>query len=155
MNSELKKEYALRITQANNVQMIIISYEIIETYLDEAGNADENAIYKENIEMAKRCIDEMMNNLHYEYELSKNLKVLYLYMKKRLRQAVWEEDKKAVSEVKTMVSELRESYEKIADQDNSAPVMLNTQSVVTGITYGRNQILDEMSQDVSNRGYRV
>jgi len=155
MNSELKKEYALRITQANNVQMIIISYEIIETYLDEASKAENTALFNENIEMAKRCIDEMIFNLHYEYEISKSLKLLYLYMKKILRHAVWENDKEAISEVKKMVVELRKSYEKVADQDASAPLMQNTQSVMTGITYGRNQILDELSQDISNRGFRV
>ena len=71
MNSELKKQYAMRITQANNVQMIIISYEVIETYLDDAANASDHNIYVENIDLAKRCIEEMMNNLHYKYDLSK------------------------------------------------------------------------------------
>lgn len=155
MNSELKKQYAMRITQANNVQMIIISYEVIETYLDDALNATDHGIYVENINLAKRCIEEMMNNLHYEYDLSKALKELYLYMKKQLRKAAWEDDKDAINEVKNMVSKLRESYTQIADSDTSLPVMQNTQSVVAGITYGRNQILDEVSQDIGNRGYRV
>ena len=155
MNSELKKQYAMRITQANNVQMIIISYEVIETYLADALNATDHGIYVENINLAKRCIEEMMNNLHYEYDLSKALKELYLYMKKQLRKAAWEDDKDAINEVKNMVSKLRESYTQIADSDTSLPVMQNTQSVVAGITYGRNQILDEVSQDIGNRGYRV
>ena len=145
----------MRITQANNVQMIIISYEVIETYLDDAANASDHNIYVENIDLAKRCIEEMMNNLHYEYDLSKALKELYLYMKKQLRKAAWEDDKDAINEVKNMVSKLRESYTQVADQDSSSPVMQNTQSVMAGMTYGRNQILDEVSQDISNRGYRV
>ena len=155
MNSELKKQYTLRITQANNVQMIIISYEMIETYLEDAVNATDQSLYVENIDLAKRCIEEMMNNLHYEYDLAKSLKELYLYMKKRLRQAVWENDRAAVEEVRSMIDGLKDSYSKIADQDDSLPLMQNAQSVVAGITYGRNQILDEVSQDVSNRGYRV
>lgn len=155
MNSELKKQYTMRISQANNVQMIIISYEMIETYLEDALSVENQSSYAENIDLAKRCIEEMMNNLHYEYDLAKSLKELYLYMKKRLRQAAWENDRVAVEEVKNMIVGLKDSYVKIADQDNSLPLMQNTQSVVAGITYGRNQILDEVSQDVSNRGYRV
>lgn len=155
MNSELKKQYAMRIAQANNVQMIIISYEIIETYLDEAVNAEVDSVYKENIRLASRCIEEMMNNLHYEYDFSKILKEMYLYMKGRLRRAVWEEDKNAVCEVKQLINGLKESYVSIENQDTSMPVMQNTQSIMAGMTYGRNQVLDEISQDVSNRGYRV
>lgn len=155
MNSDIKKQYAMRISQANNVQMIIISYEIIETYLEEAYSAADDACYAENIELAKRCIDEMMNNLHYEYELAKNLKELYLYMKKKLRQSVWENDKNSLLEVKNMVASLRKSYESVADQDSSQAIMQNTQSVVAGMTYGRNQILEEVSQDAVNRGYRI
>ena len=155
MNSELKKQYAMRISQANNVQMIIITYEVIGTYLDEALMNAESISYTENIDMAKRCIDEMMYNLHYEYDLAKNLKDLYLHMKRRLRQAVWENDRDAVLEVKRLVNSLKEAYLKIVDYDDSAPIMQNTQSVITGITYGRNQILDEVSQDTGNRGYRI
>lgn len=155
MNSELKKQYAMRITQANNVQMIIISYEIIDTYLDEALAADDNSTYGENLRLASRCIEEMMNNLHYEYDFSKVLKEMYLYMKSRLRRAVWDNDRAAVLEVKGLIGGLRESYSSVANQDTSMPIMQNTQSVMAGMTYGRNQILDEISQDVSNRGYRV
>ena len=155
MNSELKKQYAMRITQANNVQMIIISYEIIDTYLDEALAADDNSTYGENLRLASRCIEEMMNNLHYEYDLAKTLKELYLYMKRRLRKSVWENDKEIIAEVKKIIISLRNSYKSIEEVDKSESLMKNTQSVMTGITYGRNQILDELSQDVSNRGYRV
>lgn len=155
MNSELKKEYVMRISHANNVQMIIISYEIIETYLDEAYEATAQKAFVENVDMAKRCIDEMMNNLHYEYDLAKTLKELYLYMKRRLRKSVWENDKEIIAEVKKIIISLRNSYKSIEEVDKSESLMKNTQSVMTGITYGRNQILDELSQDVSNRGYRV
>ena len=36
MDNDLKKQFAMRIPQANNVQMIMISYEIIDAYLQEA-----------------------------------------------------------------------------------------------------------------------
>lgn len=155
MNSELKKEYAMRIAQANNVQMIIISYEIIETYLNDAYEAVDTDSYRENVNRANRCIEEMIYNLHYEYDFAKNLKELYLYMKRRLRQAVWDDDKEVITEVRGLVSGLKESYIQVEDQDSSVSLMQNTQSVMAGITYGRNQILDEVSPDIANRGYRV
>ena len=54
-----------------------------------------------------------------------------------------------------MIKNLHDSYESVADSDESEPVMKNTQSVVAGMTYGKNQILEESTQDISNRGYRI
>ena len=135
MEDSLKKQFAMRISQANNVQMILVSYEIIDTYLRDAKNFNAGTgDYVINIDKAKRCIEEMMNNLHYEYDIARDLKQLYLYMKKRLRQAICEKDTDAIDEVRGMK---------------------NTQSVVAGMTYGKNQILEESTQDISNRGYRI
>lgn len=156
MEDSLKKQYAMRISQANNVQMILISYEIIDTYLRDAKNFNAGTgDYVINIDKAKRCIEEMMNNLHYEYDIARDLKQLYLYMKKRLRQAICEKDTDAIDEVRGMIKNLHDSYESVADADDSEPVMKNAQSVVAGMTYGKNQILEESTSDISSRGYRV
>jgi len=156
MKSELKKEFAMRISQANNVQMIIIGYEMAETYLQDAMDSKEDeASYVGNIELASKCIDELKANLHYEYEPAKALKDLYVYMKAKLRDAKYDKKYEALAEVKGHLASLREAYESVKDADTSAPLMSNTQSVVTGITYGRNQVLDELSNDSGNRGYLV
>lgn len=156
MDDNTKKQFAMRISQANNVQMILISYEIIDTYLLEAKQTNVGTgDYVISIDKAKRCIEEMMNNLHYEYDIAKDLKQLYLYMKKRLRQAICEKDVDAIDEVRKMIKDLHDSYESIADTDDSGPMMQNTQTVVAGMTYGKNQILQESTDDTSNRGYRV
>lgn len=156
MKSELKKEYALRISQANNVEMIIVSYEIILTYLEDALSSKQDSLeYDTNIGCAYRVIEEMIANLHYEYELSKSLKQLYLYMKKRLRDARYCRDTEAIKEIIDKVNLLHDSYVKIKDKDNSEPLMKNTQAVLAGMTYGKNRILDELSNDCVSRGYRV
>lgn len=156
MKNELKKEFAMRISQANNVQMIIIAYEMVQTYIQDALDSKDNATaYTGNIELASKCIDELKANLHYEYEPAKALKELYLYMKSRLRDARYNKDYEALTEIDGYVSKLKESYESIKDMDTSDPLMSNTQSVLTGITYGRNQVLDELSNDIGNRGYLV
>lgn len=156
MKSELKKEFAMRISQANNVQMIIIAYEMAETYIQDAMNSkDDETSYIGNIELASKCIDELKANLHYEYEPAKALKELYVYMKAKLRDARYDKNAQALVEVKGYLASLREAYESVKDTDTSAPLMSNTQSVVAGITYGRNQVLDELSSDNGNRGYLV
>ncbi|MCR5799676.1 MAG: flagellar protein FliS [Lachnospiraceae bacterium] len=156
MRDDLKKQYAMRISQANNVEMILIGYEMTDTYLCDAVNdRDDKAVYRNNLDMAGKCIDEMLANLHYEYEPAAALKKLYLYMKIRLRDAKYNGDLAAIEEVRAYLNRLHESYESVKDRDTSVPVMKNTQEVVTGITYGKNQILDELSNDVSKRGFLV
>lgn len=156
MNNELKKQFALRISQANNVEMIMIEYEMISTYVSDALDCYNDKIsYGANIDSAKRVIEEMMNNLHYEYELASNLKQIYLYMKKRLRDALYNDDQEALNEIKGLVEGLHESYSQIAAEDSSKPMMENAQSVTVGMTYGKNQILEEIADASSNRGFRV
>lgn len=156
MNSELKKAYALRISQANNVEMIIVSYEIINTYLTDAlNNVTLAAEYDSNLDMAGRCIEEMMANLHYEYELAKALKQLYVYMKKLIRDAKYNKDTEAIKEIQKLVMRLHDSYAQIRNQDTSDTLMKNTQAVMTGMTYGKNRILDELTNECSPRGFLV
>lgn len=156
MKSEAKKDFALRISQANVVNMILISYEIIETYIDDAKEVFEDRVaLKSNIDIATRCLDEMIANLHFEYEIAKDLKQLYIYMKKRLRDAYYDKDVNALSEVRALIQGLHESYEKIKDEDKSGPLMQNTQTVTAGMTYGKNQILEEHTANMENRGYRI
>lgn len=156
MKDELKKQYALRIAQANNVEMILIAYEMTETYLDDALTDREDSInYCSDLNMAKKCIDELLANLHYDYELSKVLKKLYIYMKNRLRDAEYNNDYAAIEEVKGYIDKLHDSYESIKSADTSEVLMKNTQAVVVGMTYGKNKILDELSNDVANRGFLI
>lgn len=156
MKDELKKQYALRIAQANNVEMILIAYEMTETYLDDALTDREDSInYRSDLNMAKKCIDELLANLHYDYELSKVLKKLYIYMKNRLRDAEYNNDYAAIEEVKGYIDKLHDSYESIKSADTSEVLMKNTQAVVVGMTYGKNKILDELSNDVANRGFLI
>ena len=156
MKNELKKDFALRISQANITGMIIISYEMIDTYIEDAkDNFEDRAVCKSNIDLAGRCIDEMIANLHFEYEIAKDLKQLYVYMKKRLRDAYYDSDINALLEVKKLIGQLHDSYLKIKDEDNSESIMQNTQVVTAGMTYGKNQILEEQTANIENRGYRI
>ena len=155
MNSEQKKAYAMRISQANNVEMIIVSYEIINTYLEDALGSENDAEYQSALDMASRCVEEMQANLHYEYEPAKSLKQLYIYVKNLIRDGKYSKDTEAVKRAEKIMGDLHDSYVKIKDEDNSLPLMQNTQAVMVGMTYGKNKILDELSNECGNRGFRV
>ena len=158
MTRELKQEYTLRITQANQTQLIIILYDITITYLNDAltaWNIRDMDEYRHQLLLAKKCIEEMINNLHFEYTLAKNLQMLYLSMKKTLREASLNQTKEPVESVINNLTKLKQAYETISFQDNSKPVMEHTQSVVAGLTYGKNSLSEDLSDESSNRGFRV
>ena len=90
MTKELKQEYTLRITQANKTQLITILYDMTLLYLAEAKEALEED-RKEDFKMAIRkiqgCIGELVDSLHMEYDLAKQLFQLYRYIYRELVKA--------------------------------------------------------------------
>lgn len=158
MTKEQKQEFTLRITQANKTGLVVILYDMTLTYLEDAirgYNAENIAEYKENIVRAKNCIDELLNSLHMEYKLASVLKGLYYFYKRELTTAAVQENKELVIPVMEMIKELKESYEKIASQDTSAPLMENTQAVYAGLTYGRTSLNVNLADQGTDRGFRV
>lgn len=158
MTNEKKNEYTLRISQANKTGLIVILYDIAITYIEDANAAFESGNQDEaerNIVNAIASIEEMKNNLHFEYELAKTLKQIYLYMKKQLRMAMISGDRTGIPVVLKELKSLRDAYASIADTDKSGPVMVHTQAVLTGMTYSKDKILDNLTTEFSNRGYRV
>ena len=97
----------------------------------------------------------MQANLHYEYELAKNLKQIYLYMKKQLRITIIEKKPENLEKVVSMLEILKQSYEEIKTYDKSAAIMTHTQNVLSGITYSRNKLLNDLTTEVSSRGFVV
>ena len=52
MTKECKQQFTLRITQANPTQMIVILYEMLLCYLDEAKEAQDRIEQKEAVRNA-------------------------------------------------------------------------------------------------------
>lgn len=158
MKKEKKQEFTLRITRANKTQMIVILYDMVMVYLEDALEAFENNNYKEykwNIERGKDCIDELLNSLYMEYEIAGILRGLYFFYKRELTTAAVQMKPELVSPVMQMIRELKESYEQVASQDFSAPVMENAQTVYAGLTYGKDSLNINLSDQGTNRGFCV
>lgn len=158
MTNEKKSEYTLRISQANRAELIVILYEITIDYVDEAiaaASAGDKSAMSLAAYRAMHCVEEMQNNLHFEYELAKSLNKLYLYMKKQLRNACISDDTSGLSEVKKELIGLCNAYSKIADTDKSDPVMVHTQKVLAGMTYSKDRVLDDLTNEAAGRGFRV
>lgn len=158
MTSELKQQFTLRISQANKSQMAVILYEMLLAYIDDAKAAHEakdREGFQQGIKRARGCLKELMQSLHMEYPIAGNLMQLYSYANKELSKAEVKNSKKELVRIEQMMSKLHDAYETASKQDTSSPVMLNAQTVYAGLTYGRNNLTENLADQGSSRGFRV
>ena len=158
MTKELKQQSTLKITQANKTQLVVILYEMMLIYLDEAQQAhakEDREGFREGIRKSRGCLKELMSSLHFEYEPAMNLLQLYLYANRELARADIRNSTQELDHVKMVMTKLHAAYEKISEQDTSGPVMENTQTVYAGLTYGKKALTENLSDQGSSRGFRA
>ena len=157
MTKEKKQEYTLRITRANRSQLIVIVYELALSYIDEAISAfdkGDTEAFKNNASYAGKCVGDLLEALDFNYEPAFPLMRIYVYVSKLISLAPIKKDKGGLEEAKRHLVKLKKSFDDIAAQDDSGPLMSNTQDVYAGLTYGKGSLNESMSGQ-SNRGFRV
>lgn len=158
MTKEMKQQFTLKITRANKSQLVVILYEMLLAYLDEAQSAHENGSkeeFRDGIRKARACLRELMASLHYEYEMAFRLQQLYLYADRELTRADVHNRKEELSHVRMVITKLHDAYATVSSQDTSAPIMENTQAVYAGLTYGRDDLIVNLADQGSSRGFRA
>ena len=157
MTKEKKQEYTLKITRANRSQLIVIVYELALSYLDDAIKAfddGDNEGFKNNSSYANKCVGDLLEALDFNYEPSYPLMRIYVFVSKQISLAPIKKDKEGLVVARRLLAKLKKSFDDIAAQDDSEPLMSNTQDVYAGLTYGRGS-LNESIEGASNRGFRV
>jgi len=157
MVDELKQQFTLRITQANQTELVVILYEMLLEYMKEAKSACEEKEWNEYhraLNRGKSCVSELIQTLDFTYELSYQLRQLYLYVNQELIKADVRRTTESFQGIEVVIGGLRESFQELSQKDTSGPVMKNTQSVYVGLTYGKTQLQESM-RGSDNRGYRI
>ena len=153
MNNDMIRTYSYRISQATRSQLVVITYDIITDYLNEALNDDTSSGYKEKLHMAMRGIDQLITGLDMEYEISVQLYQLYNYMKRTLISAQVSGERDSVSRVITMLGKLRTSFLEVSQLDDfPSPLMKNTEKVYSGLTLFKIMELNELHKDTLKQG---
>lgn len=152
--------YSARIAQANASELVVITYEIIEDCVNESletlRSGCETIGFKQELERARKLLNELMGSLDFNYEVSKELFNLYRYIDRELATALFEKKEEALYNAKKVLSILKEGFAAVAKEDNREPVMKNTQQLYAGLTYGKHS-LNEVFVNVNeaSRGFRV
>ena len=158
MKKEKLQEYTLRITQSNRTQLVVVIYEIILTYIEDARESHKAADWEEfaeAIEKASGFVKELVSALDFQYEISRQLCSLYLYSNKCLNTARRTKNVEELKGIEIVINGLKESFETIAETDKSEAVMKNTQAVYEGFTYGKDSRNQVFQNGESSRGFTV
>ncbi len=158
MKKEEKQQFTLRITQANPTELVVILYEMLLCYLEDAGEElrleerGETGHFREAVRNARGCLNELLNSLDCKYEPAPTLYRLYMFCIRRLARAGQCRDAAVLDEIRRVIEPLHDAYRKIADQNSAGPVMNNSQTVYAGLTYGRNTLTENLTDQGLNRG---
>ncbi len=155
MQDTQKKEFTLRISQANRTQLTVIIYEIALAYLDSAKKAEKTEEYRLEIKRARSCVDELKHSLDFRYELSGMLLHVYIDINKLLARASVSGRKEYLEEAEAMLKKLKDAFVQVAKEDNSEPMIENAQTVYAGYTYGKNDINVNLDNNSIGRGFLV
>lgn len=160
MKKEDKQDFTLRITQANPTQLVVILYEMLLCYLEDAGQAlaegaevpQEPDGFREAVRKARGCLNELIGSLHMQYEPAPALMQLYLFCIRRLALGEQRRDSGILDEIRRVIEPLCGAYRQLARTNPAGPVMRNSQTVYAGLTYGRNTLTENMADQGANRG---
>jgi flagellar protein FliS len=160
MTNETKQDFTLRITQANKSDLIVILYEMTLAYLADAKDGYAAKDYKANrqsLNRARACVNELITSLHFEHEIAVCLLSLYIYIHGELAKAELEWDDSHIDNAAKVVTALHGAWKTISQQDDSPALMENTETVYSGLTYGRRAggVAPYNYSRTSHRGYRV
>ena len=158
MTREVRQQFTFRITQANSTEMVVILYEMLLCYLQESCQlleGDDKIAFHEAVRKTRGCLNELINSLRMEYEPAPALLQLYLFCLRSLARGERKEEPEPFREVERVIRPLHDAYEKIAAQNSLGPVMENSQTGYAGLTYGRNTLSENLTDQGANRGVYI
>ncbi len=156
MTKENKQIFTRRITQANRTQLVVIVYEMLLVYLEDAVKAyeaEDKQEFVRNLKLARECIGQMRTSLNFQYELSKNLFAIYCFADRELANDIFANKTDNLDVLKMIFTKLHDAYHTISKEDKSEPLMDNIQDVYAGLTYGRTDVSESIVNYDAKRGY--
>ena len=147
-----------RISTCTPVQLIIINYELILDYIEEAKQhliRDDKKEFRRNLSVAQNLMNELTSSLNMKFEISWELISLYLFVNKLLAQAGASEKYRPLDDATMLLNNLLVGWQSMeAQETDKKPVLENSQQVYAGLTYGRTGLDEFVPTDVG-RGFKA
>ena len=159
MTKERLQELAARVSQANRSELVVV---IIEAVLESTASgkelleAGEIEPARQELSRARGLITELMASLDMQYHISHYLRQLYIYAYHEICHAVAERKPELCDHATDIFKALLPSFEGVARQDTSGPVMQNTEQIYAGLTYGRGTLNETIGSALDGkRGFEA
>lgn len=156
MDAEKKQEFTRRISQSNRSGLVVVQYDILYAYMEEAKAAHDAGDYegfKTAVRKGDRVLVELSETLNFRYALSGQLYSLYSFARRALMQCMVKNSCQGIEDAKKALDPLRSRFVQVAAQDTSEPLMQNTQQVYAGITYGKQNLQESFQEPDTSRGF--
>lgn len=157
MTGEERKAYSMKVTQADAGGLVVITYDIIVKYLEDAKKAlknGEESEYRRYLRLAKALLAELSGSLDMQYELSARLMSIYIFMNNVIVRADITKDIAEIERIKAMLLKLKAAFAQAAGECPQEPVMDNVEAVYTGYTYSKTAMNEDIYTN-TNRGFTV
>ncbi len=158
MNSKRKQEFTLRISQANGTQMTVLVYEMFSEYITEAKeyyNDNNTKEFRDSIRKARECLLELKSSLDYNHNVANSILQLYIYVSEQLTKAFTRVELEYLDNALRVMDELKEAFEEVSRQDTSQPLMKNAQTISAGLTYGKDDLVENLNETGESRGFFI
>lgn len=155
MNKEKKQEFSARVIQANRSELIVIMYDMMFTYMNDAREEYENGSW-EKVKLNLTYIEDVLNrlekDLNHSYQIANELFRLYHYCLGEIAKCKYKKNLDGMENAKIVLKNLYVGMQGMAKEDDSEPMMKNSQKVVAGLTYGKSSV-NEVYVDDAKRGF--
>lgn len=156
MDREKVMDFTRRISQCNRSGLTLITYEILFAYLEDMKQAHEKQNqkdFKQSVHEVTRCINQLINTLNFEYEIAGQLYPIYQYCKEQIAMSLIKNDLSGAKVAEKLLRKLYEAFSGAAKEDMSLPLMQNSEQVIAGMTYQKDQLSEYSITGEESRGF--
>ncbi|MCL2699003.1 MAG: flagellar protein FliS [Defluviitaleaceae bacterium] len=149
-------DYVARIGNANPAGLVAITYELIMAHVGDAiRNHNDDREYVRHVETSIELLGTLIDALNMDYELSRTLFPLYIYVNKLLINAKLTRRTRPLEDVRKILAPLHSGWRELAESEPGAePAIDASQTIFAGLTYGRGE-LNEYIQEDGNKSYKA
>lgn len=145
MTNEQMNVYKMRITQAGIGEMNVIMLEMEMQWIEEALEAydrQDETTFVNCVDKAQAVQVELMNVTNVKNAVGFDVYSIYAFINKQLITAKLKRQPLEIDRCKAMLEKLHRSFVKIAATDNGDPVMVGSEKVYAGLTYGTGGLVE-------------
>ncbi len=145
MTDEQMNVYKMRITQAGIAELTVVMLEMEIQWIREALEAFDQQKMEEflsSVEKAQGTQVELMNVMNMENPLSEEIYSVFAFINKQLIRAKIKRQPLDLARCRKMLEKYHASFAAIAKTDTAGPVMVQSEKVYAGLTYGADGLVE-------------